>query len=197
MTATLQGRGSAPLVSMRGITKRFGHVVANDSVDLNLYPGEVRALLGENGAGKSTLMKILYGFYNADSGSILVEGKEVKISSPQDARRLSIGMVFQNFTLIPAMTVSENIALYMPELPGVLNAREIVRSIEDFSERYKLQVKPHAMVRDIPLGDQQKVEVLKLLIGNARVLIFDEAGVRTKTWTYKSGGSPCIPTRNE
>lgn len=175
MTATLQGRGSAPLVSMRGITKRFGHVVANDSVDLNLYPGEVHALLGENGAGKSTLMKILYGFYNADSGSILVEGKEVKISSPQDARRLSIGMVFQNFTLIPAMTVSENIALYMPELPGVLNAREIVRSIEDFSERYKLQVKPHAMVRDIPLGDQQKVEVLKLLIGNARVLIFDEA----------------------
>ena len=165
----------ASLVSLRGITKQFPNVLANDSVSLDLFPGEVHALLGENGAGKSTLMKILYGFYSADSGSIAVDGEEVHIGSPLDARRLRIGMVFQTFTLIPAMTVAENIALYLPGLPAVLDSRRIAKQIDDLGKQYHLDVDPRSPVRDIAIGDQQKVEVLKLLVGRARVLIFDEA----------------------
>lgn len=175
VTQRLDTELPAPLVSLRGITKRFPNVVANDSVDLDLFPGEVHALLGENGAGKSTLMKILYGFYSADSGSIAVDGEEAHIGSPLDARKLRIGMVFQTFTLIPAMTVAENIALYLPDLPVVLDSRRIAEQIDELGEQYHLDVDPHSPVRDIAIGDQQKVEVLKLLVGRARVLIFDEA----------------------
>ena len=174
-TQRLDTELAAPLVSLRGITKQFPNVLANDSVNLDLFPGEVHALLGENGAGKSTLMKILYGFYNADSGSIAVDGEEVHIRSPLDARNLRIGMVFQTFTLIPAMTVAENIALYLPELPAVLDSRRITEQISDLGKQYHLDVDPFLPVRDIAIGDQQKVEVLKLLVGRARVLIFDEA----------------------
>src|SRR4030042_5231606 len=99
------------LVSLRGVTKRFPTVLANDQIDLDIYQGEIHALLGENGAGKSTLMKILYGFYRADEGEVIFRGKSVQIRTPQDARRLQIGMVFQSLNLIPAMTVAENIAL--------------------------------------------------------------------------------------
>ncbi len=164
-----------PIVALRGITKRFPNVLANDSVDLDLFPGEVHALLGENGAGKSTLMKILYGFYSADSGSIAVDGEEARIGSPLDARKLRIGMVFQTFTLIPAMTVAENIALYLPDLPVTLDSRRVAARIGELTEQYHLAVDPLSPVRDIAIGDQQKVEVLKLLVGNARILIFDEA----------------------
>ncbi len=104
----------SPFLSFRGITKSFPAVLANDRVDLDIYGGEIHALLGENGAGKSTLMKILYGFYRADAGEILVNGKPVTIRSPKDARRHRIGMVFQDFILIPALTVAENIALFCP-----------------------------------------------------------------------------------
>lgn len=173
--AQRDGINAAPLVSLRGITKRFSNILANDSVDLDLFPGEVHALLGENGAGKSTLMKILYGFYRSDGGSIHLDGREIHIGSPLDARRHQIGMVFQTFTLIPAMTVVENIALYLPELPAIIHARDIARRITALGARYGLQVNPHLAVRDIPIGDQQKVEVIKLLVSNARVLIFDEA----------------------
>ncbi len=162
-------------VSLRGISKRFLAVQANDAVDLDFFPGEIHALLGENGAGKSTLMKILYGFYQGDAGEILVEGKRQHIRSPLDARHLRIGMVFQTFTLIPALSVGENIALYLPDLPVVPNRRGIAERIRTFSQRYHLDVDPDATVRDLCIGDQQKVEVLKLLLADARVLIFDEA----------------------
>ena len=164
-----------PLVSMRGITKHFPNVIANDSVDLDLFPGEVHVLLGENGAGKSTLMKILYGFYTADSGTIHIQGKEAKIHSPLDARNNGIGMVFQSFTLIPAMSVAENIALYLPDLPSLLNIRALEKQVGVLAARYNLHIDPRLPVRTLSVGDQQKVEILKLLVGNAKVLIFDEA----------------------
>ncbi len=121
-----------PLLALRGITKTFPGVVANDHVDLEVFKGEVHALLGENGAGKSTLMKILYGFYRADSGEIRLEGKQIQIRSPQDARRFRIGMVFQDFIQVPAMTVAENIALFLPELPWILKTTELAGRIEAF-----------------------------------------------------------------
>jgi len=178
MPKTLGGVDSTdggPLISLRGISKRFGSVQANDAVDLDIRRGEIHALLGENGAGKSTLMKILYGFYHADQGEILVDGKPEAIRSPLDARRLRIGMVFQTFTLVPALTVAENISLYLPDLPRIPRRRKIAERIREVSARYGLDVDPEALVRDLCIGDQQKVEVLKLLLADARMLIFDEA----------------------
>jgi simple sugar transport system ATP-binding protein len=163
-----------PLIAMRGITKAFPNVIANDQVDLDIRAGEVHALLGENGAGKSTLMKILYGFYRADAGQILLNGQPVSIDSPHDARAVGIGMLFQDFTLIPAFTVAENIALFLPDLEAVLDIQGIERRIEDHSERYQLQVDPQATVSQLSIGEQQKVEILKLLLADARLLILDE-----------------------
>src|SRR5512136_1423036 len=120
------------------MTKSFPDVVANDHVDLEIHSGEVHALLGENGAGKSTLMKILYGFYRADSGEIVLDGRPVQIRSPRDARGMRIGLVFQDFILIPALTVAENIALFLPLLPAVLDKTAMIRRIRDISERYDL-----------------------------------------------------------
>jgi len=164
----------SPLLALRGIAKSFPGVMANDHVDLEIYSGEVHALLGENGAGKSTLMKILYGFYRADSGEIRLKGQPVQIRSPNDAKRLRIGMVFQDFTLIPAMTVAENIALFLPSLPVVLNKRGMIRRIEEISKRFDLQVDPSVSVWRLSVGEKQKVEVLKLLLADAQILILDE-----------------------
>ena len=163
-----------PILSARGVTKSFPDVLANDHVDLDLYPGEVHALLGENGAGKSTLMKVLYGFYRADAGEIRLRGHPVQIRSPHDARRLGIGMVFQSFTLIPALTVTENIALFLPDVPAVIDKAQIAKRIEEVSKRYTLSIDPHATVGQLSIGEQQKVELLKLLLADARVLILDE-----------------------
>jgi ABC-type uncharacterized transport system ATPase subunit len=156
------------------MTKSFPGVTANDHIDLDIYRGEVHALLGENGAGKSTLMKILYGFYRADSGEIRLRGQPVQIRSPHDAKQLRIGMVFQDFTLIPAMSVAENISLFLPSLPVVLNKRGMFGRIEEISKQFDLRVDPSAPVWRLSVGERQKVEVLKLLLADAQILVLDE-----------------------
>ncbi len=164
----------APALSLRGISKRYGDVVANDAVDLDVRSGEVLALLGENGAGKSTLMKIAYGFERADSGTILRDGAAVRLGSPLDARRLGIGMLFQQFTLIPAFTVAENLALFLPGLPALVDAAAVARRVRDVAAQYGLAVDPARRAGDLSAGEQQRVEVVKLLLAGSRVLIFDE-----------------------
>jgi len=163
-----------PVIALRGITKVFNSVMANDHIDLDIYNTEIHALLGENGAGKSTLMKILFGFYRADGGEILLNGKPIIIHSPRDAREVRIGMVFQDLNLIPAFTVAENIALFLPGLKAVLDRQEIDQRINEVSQRYNLHVKPQALVSQLSIGEQQKVEILKLLLSEARLLILDE-----------------------
>ncbi len=165
---------ASPFLSLRGICKSFRAVKANEQIDLDVFRGEVHALLGENGAGKSTLMKILYGFYRADAGEIRLEGKPVQIRSPHDARQLRIGMVFQDFIQVPALTVAENIALFLPDLPAVLDKAGMAKRIEEVSRRYGLQVNPRSLVRQLSVGERQKVEILKLLLADAQILILDE-----------------------
>jgi simple sugar transport system ATP-binding protein len=163
-----------PMIALRGISKSFPGVLANDRIDLDIYNSEIHALLGENGAGKSTLMKILFGFYRADAGEIQLNGKPISIHSPRDARTARIGMVFQDLNLIPAFTVAENIALFLPDLKAVLNPQEIERRINEVSKQYGLEVNPRALVSQLSIGEQQKVEILKLLLSDARLLILDE-----------------------
>ncbi|OGN89382.1 MAG: hypothetical protein A2Y88_03095 [Chloroflexi bacterium RBG_13_48_10] len=167
---------SSPLkvVTMRGITKAFPGVLANDQIDLDIHASEVIALLGENGAGKSTLMKILYGFYRLDSGQIFINEQPVTIQSPHDARNFQIGMVFQDFSLIPALSVMENLALFLPQLPAVLDVKGINQRIQQVSALYGLEVNPDALVSQLSIGELQKVEILKLLLADARLLILDE-----------------------
>ena len=165
---------SGPLLSLRQVTKRFPGVLANDRVDFDAYGGEIHALLGENGAGKSTLMKVAYGYYPKDGGEVWLDGRALDLKSPADARRAGIGMVFQSFTLIPAFTAAENIALYLPHLDLMPNVEVIEKEIRDRAVAFGLEVDPRAVVGMMAAGQQQKVEILKLLLAGARVLIFDE-----------------------
>jgi general nucleoside transport system ATP-binding protein len=162
-------------LELRGITKRFGAVVANDGVDFELRPGEVHALLGENGAGKSTLMSILYGVYRPTEGEILVDGEPVQIDSPADAIALGIGMVHQHFMLVPVMTVTENMVLGQePSNAGILDMKEARARVREVSDRYGLAVDPDAVIEDVTVGMQQRVEILKALYRGARILVLDE-----------------------
>lgn len=164
----------APILQLRGITKRFPGVLANAQVDLDLYPSEVVALLGENGAGKSTLMNIVAGLYRADEGDILLHGRPVAIRSPRDAAALGIGMVHQNFMLVETMTVAENIVLGLSDLPFRPDMRTVSARIRALSGRYNLQVDPKAHIWQLSVGEQQRVEILKLIYRDARILILDE-----------------------
>jgi simple sugar transport system ATP-binding protein len=166
--------GVQPVLSVRGFSKRFSGVLANDSISLDLLPGEIHALLGENGAGKSTLVNCIYGFYRRDAGELLVNGEPHDFRSPHDARAQGIGMVFQNLTLIPALSVVENVALFLPDLPAIPDLKEVAGKLEALGDRYSLRVDPWALVRDLSIGQQQKAELLKLLMAQSRVLILDE-----------------------
>ena len=163
-------------LELKGITKRFGTLVANDSINLVVESGEIHCLLGENGAGKSTLMNVLYGLYKADEGQILIDGKATKFSGPGDAMAAGIGMVHQHFMLIPVFTVAENVALgHEPTNKlGVLDldaARALVREISD---RFGFDVDPDALIEDLPVGAQQRVEIIKSLARDAKILVLDE-----------------------
>ena len=166
-----------PAVEMKGITKYFAstHVHANNSVDFSVEQGEVHALVGENGAGKTTLMSILYGLVEPDSGEILIDSQPVRIQHPDDAIKNGIGMVHQHFKLIPSFTVAQNILLGMePNQAGFLDQQKENKLVEELANRYNLPVDPTARVRDLPVGMQQRVEILKVLERNARILVLDE-----------------------
>jgi general nucleoside transport system ATP-binding protein len=188
-------------LELKGITKRFGSLVANDRIDLSVAPGQVHALLGENGAGKTTLMNVLYGLLQPDEGEILLDGKPAKFRSPNDAIAAGIGMVHQHFMLVPVFTVAENVTLGIEEtglsglrdtrlgralpafadflasftkLSGMLDRRRTRRDVGELSRRYGLELDPDAVVEDLPVGIQQRVEIVKALVRNATVLILDE-----------------------
>jgi general nucleoside transport system ATP-binding protein len=165
-----------PVLELRGITKRFPGIVANDHIDLDLTRGEVHALLGENGAGKSTLMNVLYGLYRPDEGEILMNGEHVALRSSKDAIDRGIGMVHQHFMLIPVMTVAENIVLAdEPTHAGIMLDYSAARArVRELAAQFKFEIDPDALISDVTVGQQQRVEILKALYRNADVLILDE-----------------------
>lgn len=163
------------VLEVSGLTKRFPGVIANENVSLTVHKGEIVALLGENGAGKSTLVKMIYGLYQPDEGEIRIKGEQVKLSGPRDAIRRGIGMVHQHFQLVPVFTVAENVILGdEPRRAGTVNMRKATKEVAELSERYGLHVDVNAKVEDLPVGAQQRVEILKALYRHADILIMDE-----------------------
>lgn len=165
-----------PVLELRGISKSFPGVLANDAIDLSVEKGKILALLGENGAGKTTLMNILYGLYKPDKGQILIKGEQVAIHGPSDAIVRGIGMVHQHFMLIPVMTATENVMLGVePTRSGIfLDKAKVSKRIQEISKQYDLDVDPQAFIGDLPVGAQQRVEIIKVLYRQAEILILDE-----------------------
>lgn len=166
----------APILELEGITKRFPGVLANDNISFSLEEGEIHGLLGENGAGKTTLMNILYGLYHPDEGKFRIRGKSVQIRSSGDSIRAGIGMVHQHFMLVPVFTVTENVMLgdEATKFVGILDRESTAKRIRDISSTYGLEIDPGARVSTLPVGVQQRVEIIKLLYREANILIFDE-----------------------
>ncbi len=158
-------------IEMENINKVFPGTVANDDISIKVKKGEVISLLGENGAGKTTLMKILYGMYKADRGEIKIDGKKVNINSPQKAKKLGIGMIHQHFTLVPVHTVLENVLLQLNESYA---PKYVENKIKEIGNKYELVVDPSALINELPVGFQQRVEIIKALLGNSKLLIMDE-----------------------
>ncbi len=162
-------------LELRGITKRFGALVANDHIDLTVEPGEIHCLLGENGAGKTTLMNVLYGLYQADEGEIVIDGVVQHFAGPGDAMAAGIGMVHQHFMLIPVFTVAENVMLGHEQTKGIRLDLDAARAqVEEIASRFGFHVDPDARVEDLPVGVQQRVEIIKALSREAKILVFDE-----------------------
>lgn len=168
------GSALPPAVEMRGVTKRFPGVLANDNVTFSVAPGEIHALLGENGAGKSTLMSILAGLYRANEGEIFINGRVVDFNTPRDAIAAGVGMVHQHFMLVPVQTVAENIFLGMRDVPFVLNYRQMAKEVKRIGEEHQMPVDPNARIWQLSVGEQQRVEIIKMLSRGAQVLILDE-----------------------
>ncbi|MDH3475980.1 MAG: ATP-binding cassette domain-containing protein, partial [Rhodospirillales bacterium] len=166
-----QVSAAPPRLEVRGVTKRFPGVLANDRVDFAVAPGEIHALLGENGAGKSTLVKMIYGVLHPDEGAIFWNGEQVAVGDPRTARQLGIGMVFQHFSLFEAMTVLENIALGMDE-PGDMQA--LAKRVTEVSQVYGLPLDPHRNVYTLSVGERQRIEIVRCLLQNPKLLIMDE-----------------------
>jgi general nucleoside transport system ATP-binding protein len=162
-----------PFIELKNLTKRFGNLVANQDISLEIVPGEVVALLGENGAGKTTLSKMLYGLYQADEGEIHIRGQAVRLRSPADAINQGIGFVSQHFALVPSLTVTENIVLGR-EGSNLLNTHDLNQRITTLAQRFSMQIKPEALVATLSVGEQQRIEILKALYRDCKLLILDE-----------------------
>ncbi|RTZ92237.1 MAG: ABC transporter ATP-binding protein, partial [Deltaproteobacteria bacterium] len=163
-----------PLLEMKGISKVFGSVKANDNVNLTLYPGDILGLLGENGAGKTTLMNVLFGVYTPDAGVIRINGKQVRIRSSADALNHGIGMVHQHFHLVPCHTVIENLMVGQKGRNGRLDRKTVLDAMAKIRDRFGLALDPDVLVGDLTIGEQQRLEILKALVRGAKVLILDE-----------------------